>query len=101
MGKSFFWVVLILGVILFLIGVVILLTAASTFADLGSELDVLLGGMFSRMLTLQMLGMSMQEQWDSSVLVLHVTGTISILFGVILTAVGLASLLSRDDWRRR
>jgi uncharacterized membrane protein YiaA len=99
--KSFFWSVLILGVIIFFIGIIILLTAAGTFADLGTEIDVLLGGMFSRILTLDILGRSMQEEWDRSVIVLQLIGTISILFGVILMGVGLTNLLSRDDWRRR
>lgn len=101
MPKSFFWLVLILGVITFFMGVIILLTASNTFAALGTELDVLLGGMLSRILTLDVLGRSMQEEWDRSVIVLQVIGTISLIFGLILSGVGLSSLLSRDDWRRR
>lgn len=101
MSQRVAWVALSVGILVLLMGLFIIGTASSAFADLGEKLDLWTNGAFSRVLDLDIMGRNMQEEWDRSLLFLYGSGIISIILGGVLIWLGMATLLSPDDWRRR
>jgi len=74
---------------------------ATAFVELERELNLISGDLFSKLLTVELPGINMKEQWDNSAVWVQAVSIILALDGVFLSWLGLSTLLSPDDWRRR
>lgn len=105
MSRRFAWIALFAGVFAFFIGLYELLAVSGVFGDPEMNLrdDPFIGGLFSFMIDfpIEFMGRSMYGEWERTLLLLKVMSAIPLLIGVVLSWLGLATLLSPDDWRRR
>jgi len=97
------WLVLSIGVFLFLSGLVVTLTASGAFEQIESDLleYPLIGDILSGIWDTEMAGRSLAGEWARSVPFVQAFAIIWTLDGVFLTWLGLSTLLSLDDWQRR
>lgn len=105
MSRRFAWVALFAGALLFLIGVYLLLAFSGVFGDPEMKLreDPFIGGLFSWMLDLnfEFMGRTMYGEWERTLRMLKLMSVIPLLIGAVLAWLGLASLVSPEDWKRR
>lgn len=97
------WLVLFVGVFLSLSGLFVCLTTSGTFERIESELleNPLFGSILSLIWDTEFAGRSLAGEWVRSVPFVQAFAIIWTLDGVFLIWIGLATLLSGDDWRRR
>lgn len=104
MSRLLAWLILILGALIFLLGLLASLMALGAFGEIEEALleFPLMGPFLSAIWDLEILGRSMRGEWTRSAIFVQLFSIISALDGVFLVWLGASTLLSpEDDWRRR
>ena len=97
------WLVLFIGLFLFLSGLLVTVLASGVFAQIESDLleYPLIGDILSGMWDTEIAGRTLAGEWARSVPFVQAFAIIWTIDGVFLTWLGLSTLLSLDDWQRR
>lgn len=104
MTRSSAWLVLSIGLFLSLSGLLVTVVASGVFAQIESDLleYPLIGDILSGIWDTELIaGRTLAGEWSRSVPFVQAFAIIWTLDGVFLTWLGLSTLLSQDDWRRR
>ena len=104
MSRLLAWLILILGALIFLLGLLTSLMALGAFGEIEEALleFPLMGPLLSAIWDLEILGRSMRGEWTRSAIFVQLFSIIAALDGVLLVWLGASTLLSpEDDWRRR
>ena len=103
MTRSSAWLVLSIGLFLLLSGLLVTVVASGVFAQIESDLleYPLIGDILSSIWDTEIAGRTLAGEWARSVPFVQAFAIIWALDGVFLTWLGLSTLLSQDDWRRR